>query len=337
MTRSCQSAFCLLAITVVLALDGCALLEKPASHTLPALRMGEIVIPPANSTPITMILPAHNTQGTRMNKTRDWIPTAMPITPIRFLGVGDKSATTPGTTHNRRSTSTKPMARRKPVTRRVPVLRVFFATNSAFVSVASRGTLAKLRASPTGYCLIGHADPRGASAYNLQLSARRARAVSAWIHGPVETEAIGEFGASPKPSRYPFDRRVGVFPGHCQAPYLKTNTRAHTHHIANLPAGAVLVGRSGNITVYRLKNGNYHTVTAPKGRAGNPIAACPTASRTSAGGEPDHSEEPRRPRGAILVGHKESITLHRLRGGGYCPSPAMHQGRAPQPPLRRTQ
>jgi mRNA-degrading endonuclease RelE of RelBE toxin-antitoxin system len=328
MTRSRQSAFCLLAITIILALDGCALLEKPTNRTLPALRMGKVIIPPANRTPITMILPAHNTQGTRIDKTRDWAPTTMPITPIRFLGIGGEPATTPGAIHNRLSTKTQPMVRREPVAQRVPgvpVLRVFFATNSAEVSAASRAALAKLRAGPTGYCLIGHADPRGASAYNLQLSTKRVLAVSNWVHGPVETEAVGELGANPKHSRYPFDRRVGVFRGHCQAPYLRTNTRARTHRTANLPAGAVLVGRSGNITVYRLKNGGYRTVVAPKERAGNPTIR----------------KSPHHPRGAILVGHEEGNTLYRLRGGGYrtvpIPPPAAHQGRTPRSPLRGTQ
>ncbi len=219
-------AFRLFMAAAVLALAGCALLKGPAAGpTTPALHMGRMIASSSDRTPVTMVLPAYNAQGARVAETRDWSYSAAPVTRIRFLGVGAGTNAQPARTNNNQKSRVqtaprhKLAAQRKPVTRRKPVLRVFFSTNSALVPHPARTALTKLRAGPTGYCLVGHADPRGTWAHNLRLSSRRALAVSAWIHGKVETEAFGEFDVSHKLARYKFDRRADVFRGHCQLPH----------------------------------------------------------------------------------------------------------------------
>lgn len=65
--------------------------------------------------------------------------------------------------------------------------------------------------------LVGHADPRGTDAHNLELGKTRAEAVQVYLAGEgvelanITTKTEGEYQANPSdPSEWAFDRRVDI-------------------------------------------------------------------------------------------------------------------------------
>lgn len=227
------STACGLAVS---ALPGCAVshFHHAAPRRAPApIRLGRLpgtgAASPRTWAPQAVVLPAHETQGAYVPPAPDWAPGAAPATPIRFLGTGKQIEQRTAQHAERHSEPPlrKPSGIRPPddagsasrdLARARPAVRIFFGFGSAAVPRKFR---VRLGALPGGrLCIVGHADPRGGSAYNLRLSARRALAVARLLREAaarrvVEIEALGEAGAGP---RYGFDRRADLYRGPCPRP-----------------------------------------------------------------------------------------------------------------------
>jgi outer membrane protein OmpA-like peptidoglycan-associated protein len=91
---------------------------------------------------------------------------------------------------------------------------VYFATMSAALDDAARATLDGLATGGTTFVLEGHADARGAEAYNRTLSRNRALAVKQYLmgrgaeHTRIEVRYTGKVGAN-DPALWR-DRRVDI-------------------------------------------------------------------------------------------------------------------------------
>lgn len=190
--------------------------------------------------PTQATVPPHAIHGTQVAVTRDWLSPGRPVTKLNFIKIvpaaGHNTASASRSTskalittnvthhavvgaHGAGWESSGYMGNRTLLKSAhiTPSVTITFGTNRYRVSTVQRAKLHRLTISAC-WLVIGHTDPRGSVAYNLNLSARRAIAVAEQLQHTraVAVEAFGSTYAVAQPKFWSTDRRVNVYRISCE-------------------------------------------------------------------------------------------------------------------------